>query len=78
MIVHTAPWSKGLIALGKQLSEAGPPAAKDAIRERIADYMAIAKDAYPEYFWSGRQEKLINERAFDSAMKFIRAMETEQ
>lgn len=58
MIVHTAPWSKGLIALSKQLSEAGPPAAKDAIRERIADYMAIAKATYPEHFLPERNTNL--------------------
>jgi hypothetical protein len=58
MIVHTAPWSKGLIALAKQLSEAGPPAAKDAIRARIDDYMAIAKAAYPEHFRSGRNTNI--------------------
>jgi hypothetical protein len=69
MLVHTAPWSKGLIALAKQLSEAGPPAAKDAIRARIDDYMVIARAAYPEHFQG--------ERTFDSATKTTNTMEKE-
>jgi hypothetical protein len=77
MIVHTAPWSKGLIALAKQLSEAGPPAAKDAIRERIADYMVIARATYPEHFRPERQKIQVDERTFDSAMKIINTTETE-